>query len=72
MPLRVVAIREDGSWWGVDVRTLRQAQKVARALRWRKGWPTWIANVEQPADRVRIERWRLWHLLNGPAVGGIH
>ena len=60
--LRVTAIREDGSWWGVDVRTLRQAVKVARRLRWRQHWPTWINDPELPGDVRTITCWRQWHI----------
>lgn len=59
--LRVTARRDDGSYWGVDVRTMRQAWKVARKLRWRMGWPTWIEDLAIPADRRLIACWQKWH-----------
>jgi len=74
--LRVTAIRDDGTKWAVDVRTLRQARKVARNLRWRRGWPAWIYRGDQPADLVLIDCWRRWHLrqrlLHEAPVAGIH
>ena len=60
MQLRVTAIQDDGGYWGVDVRTLRQAQKVARRLRWQHGYPTWISDFNQPGDRHTIDAWRTW------------
>jgi hypothetical protein len=61
--LQVAAIDRPGGRWTVEVRTPRQAQKVARHLRWRKGWPTWIYKFEQPADS-RSRRW-VSHLTRG-------
>lgn len=60
MQLRVTAIRDDGSYWAVDVRTLRQALKVARRLRWQEGWPAWICDHDEPGDRRSIACWQQW------------
>jgi hypothetical protein len=71
--LEVVALREDGSRWCVPVRTMRQAFKAARRLRWRKRWPTWICRHDMPADQRTIKHWRQWRAwTEQPPVGGLH
>ena len=56
--LVVVAIMPNGEHFGAPVRTMRQAMKVARHLRWRQGWPSFIHRHDEPADLVMIEHIR--------------
>jgi hypothetical protein len=77
--LRVTAIRDDGSWWGVDARTVRHALKAARRLRWQHGWLVWIESPEQPANTRLIDCWHQWQLRRQQLeawqrdpIGGVH
>jgi hypothetical protein len=56
--LAVVAVRPDATHWCAPVRTMRQAMKVARHLRWRQNWPTFIHRHDEPADLQMIEAMR--------------